>query len=425
LPTSGEKPGYGTYKCTDCGNVIELKKPSDTLSVCTICKNQKFKKKTKKSRSILEILIFLFWIFLIIKIFIFDFDNFIIQTYFPSLTWAIKYKFFILIGFLVLLWLGLKNKEFFILICFVIFYPFFFLFWRIPKILFKTKNWVGIFSTVGIVTSFLKSLKLNFIVFTVVMISGLLILVSNNYFFLVPSLVILFLFLIFHFVRRFSQGFNKFEIFTKYAGSILKFWQQIQDAIGTSQSKENEESNRLQWLLVLNKCCGFLVSKLRYLQKSSTTFFYYLFNLSYSIVLVIVVFAFQNLALYKIDASSFNGQPKGGILFFVYYSTNTLFTSNIVDFYPVSILARLFGTVEIIFGFFVLVILVYLLFTILREKHKQEIETSIITLEKQGSELEKIINTEFHLSIDQAINEVQKIKGSLLKVIYYLMSNII
>ena len=69
-------------------------------------------------------------------------------------------------------------------------------------------------------------------------------------------------------------------------------------------------------------------------------------------------------------------------------------------------------------------ILVYLFFTIIKEKHKQEIVSSIVAIERQGTELEDIINEEYHLTVDQAIKEVEKIKGSMLKVIYYFMSNI-
>jgi ABC-type multidrug transport system fused ATPase/permease subunit len=274
-------------------------------------------------------------------------------------------------------------------------------------------------------------------IFTLLSVSGLLIIISNAKFTLIPSIIVFFLFLILHFIRRFSYGFKKFSILNKYASSVIKFWQQVQSAIRSSEEQKtiqqkktaeeeeaNQRSNRLQWLLILNKACYFLASKLRYIQKGGIAFLYYFSSLLYSVFLVILVFAFQNLALYKIDPSSFNNPPKGKFMFFFYYSFNTLFKNNIPDFYPRGSLARLFNSTEIFFGFLVLVILVYLLFTIIREKHKEEIESSIIVIKKQGTELGKIIDNEYHLSVDQAIKEIEKIKGSMLKIIYYFMVNI-
>ncbi len=37
MPTTGEKPGKGVYKCNKCGEVIKLDDNSDTLPPCPKC----------------------------------------------------------------------------------------------------------------------------------------------------------------------------------------------------------------------------------------------------------------------------------------------------------------------------------------------------------------------------------------------------
>lgn len=37
MPTTGEKPGIGTYKCTKCGKLVRLDDSSDTLPPCPNC----------------------------------------------------------------------------------------------------------------------------------------------------------------------------------------------------------------------------------------------------------------------------------------------------------------------------------------------------------------------------------------------------
>ncbi len=40
--TTGEKPGVGTYKCANCGTIVGLDDPEDTLSPCPSCDNTEF-----------------------------------------------------------------------------------------------------------------------------------------------------------------------------------------------------------------------------------------------------------------------------------------------------------------------------------------------------------------------------------------------
>ncbi|MCK4642524.1 hypothetical protein KAU32_02680 [bacterium] len=44
MPTTGEKPGKGRYKCTKCGKIVVLDDRTDTLPPCSICNNTKFVK---------------------------------------------------------------------------------------------------------------------------------------------------------------------------------------------------------------------------------------------------------------------------------------------------------------------------------------------------------------------------------------------
>ena len=42
MPTTGEKPGKGTYKCTKCGQIVVLDDHTDTLPPCPKCSNTEF-----------------------------------------------------------------------------------------------------------------------------------------------------------------------------------------------------------------------------------------------------------------------------------------------------------------------------------------------------------------------------------------------
>ena len=42
--TTGEKPGKGRYRCTECGHIIHLDDDSDALPPCPVCDNTTWNK---------------------------------------------------------------------------------------------------------------------------------------------------------------------------------------------------------------------------------------------------------------------------------------------------------------------------------------------------------------------------------------------
>ena len=44
MPKTGEKPGKGTYKCLNCGEIIHLDDDSDTMPPCPVCQYTEFEK---------------------------------------------------------------------------------------------------------------------------------------------------------------------------------------------------------------------------------------------------------------------------------------------------------------------------------------------------------------------------------------------
>lgn len=98
------------------------------------------KKKTAKVTAIIkEIVTVIIWIYFVIKIAVFDVDVYLIDKYAPSLLWLLDFKFFLLLGVIIIAWIVLGKKEFPIFFIYIIGYPFIVLCWKIPKLLFR--NW--------------------------------------------------------------------------------------------------------------------------------------------------------------------------------------------------------------------------------------------------------------------------------------------
>lgn len=190
-----------------------------------------------------------------------------------------------------------------------------------------------------------------------------------------------------------------------------------------SEEQTKERLMDLQKILLMNRSYYFLIQKLKHFQNSKIIILYYALALTYTLFLTVVVFAFQYFGLNKIDPSSFNNSNMDGLLYFIYYSLNTIFTNGITDFYPISGWARLLSTLEIVFGFLVIVILLSLAFTIQREKHNEEIKKLLSPFIFQEEHLAKFIDNKFKLSIDDALSELKKLESSIVKIAYYFSSN--
>ncbi|MDA8089396.1 MAG: hypothetical protein M0Z61_04135 [Nitrospiraceae bacterium] len=51
MPNKGQKPGKGTYMCTECGAEQTLRKDTDVLEQCG-CEGMEFKKKGERKQTV-------------------------------------------------------------------------------------------------------------------------------------------------------------------------------------------------------------------------------------------------------------------------------------------------------------------------------------------------------------------------------------
>jgi hypothetical protein len=181
-------------------------------------------------------------------------------------------------------------------------------------------------------------------------------------------------------------------------------------------------TNTLQLPIIFNRTCYFLASKLRDFQKSRINVIYYVLNFLVIVFLTVIVFGAVNYGLYRIEPSHFSVPFHPRLLHFIYYSVNTIFTNGIPDFYAVSGIARFTSTAEVVSGFFLLVILFFLVTTVQSARQNEKIGAAVNAIRSQGQLMEQFVETEYKMTIEQAITELERTKAGLIKAIYYLSS---
>ncbi len=376
------------------------------------------------------------WAILFTKFFIFDIDIYLASVVSHEFVYLLKYKFFFILGFFLVIWQCLGNRSFLLWLIFVLAFPFYFLFWRVPQLLLRSKSWIVVVGYLSTIISFLKSLKVNLALFGITLLSVLLIITQEQKYILVSSMIFLSGSLFWHFMKRFKNSFKSPSMFGLNATMMKDIAQKAYTVYKIEEIREIKKSDitevehkklmsKLENILLFDRLWYFIASRLRDFKKSKILIVFCFGKLFYTMVITIIVFALLNYATYKISPNSFViPRNSTGIFSFLYYSFNAIFTNSIADFYPAGALARFLNSAEIFSGFMIVVILFFVITTVVKEKHTEELNGMIEVARMHGQELDIIIRDEYKLTIDDAIKEVEKIKGSALKLIYYFTSQI-
>lgn len=399
------------------------------------------KKEEPRKKNIFKKLLMLsiaisFWTYTISKLFIFDIDVYLINTWFQSAVWLIDFKFPILLGSLALFWLFSKNATILTWILYVLLFPFILLIWKIPRIIVRSKSWVAAFTYISMLIAFFRSIKANTIGFASIVIPTILIWKCQNPVVLWISFGLISIFILFLFSRAIYFAFKPSLLFRIQAKVVEKFWDtfkaqclpdnDIKDIVLPQMNEKQIEkwTTNLQNAVIVNRTCYFLSTKLQDFQKSKINIAFYLTNYFFVVILTIFSFSLLNFAIYKVDPLSFSVAFSPRFYHFLYYSANTLFTNGIPDFYALSNLARGIGTIEVILAVVLLGILFFLLTTVVTDRHNEDIDFAIKSMRKQGEYLDELIKEHYRLSVEEAVLELERLKASFMKAILYLSANI-
>lgn len=387
-----------------------------------------------------EIIAASFWMYVILKLFIFDIDIWLINKYLPDYSWLINFKFFILIGAVAIVWLITKNKQILSWTLYIVFYPAVVLFWKIPFFVFRQKSWIFAFALINAIISFSKSIKYNFIAFALFLASFAVIFGFSNTKLLWPAILVLFIILSIIYIRRFILVFKPSSIYlvyikifsaTKNYGSkqttLFALDENIKNLpIENLDQKQLEKwTTNLQTSVLFNRVCLFAAKKLRDYQNSGLNIVSYILTILLLIILTILAFAAINFGLFKMNGDFFSYPVIPNFFTFFYYSFNNLVFNSIKEISPLMPIAQISFMIESFFALILVAIFISLLLSVRGQRHTEELNEVIKGIEAQGTEIEGFIKDEYKInSIEDAMAELEKLKAGLAKFIYKITDSI-
>ena len=387
--------------------------------------------------AIRETLAILFWTYILIKLFAFDIDVFLMSKFLPEYVWLLNLKFFILIGGIALIWLVTKNKYILSWSLYVFFYPAITFLWKIPFFIFKQRSWILAFAFINSIISFFKSIKYNFITFALFLVSLSIIFSFSNEKLLWPASAIILVFLLITYIYRFVLVFKPSSIFQVYIKifsgirkrgvSVFALDESIKNLpVESLDQKQMEKwTANLQMSVLFNRVCLFAAKKLRDYQNSGLNVISYVLTILVLIVLTVFSFAAINYGLFKIDSGLFSYSATPNFFTFFYYSFNNLLFNSIREITPILPISQTVSMIEYFLALFLVVIFVSLVFSVRSQRHTEELNELIKEIVGQGKDMEGFIKDEYKInSIDDAMVELEKLKAGMIKFIYKITESI-
>lgn len=385
---------------------------------------------------IFEVVALVLWIYFFVKLFVFDFDTYLMEKFIPEYAWVLNFKFFIFLGLLGFTFLFARSLSSLKRVGFVVAYPVIILFWRMPKAILQQKSWILIFAAVSGIVNFFRAFRGNIIVATIILISCAAISVFDGATILWVAAAALLLSISSIYIRTILSAFRPTTIFKFYINALppirnhftttLRLDDEIRDIpkANLDDAQLKVWATKLETPVLINRLYLFLAKKFREYQQSPAPFVAGVLSIFALFFLTMAVFSFIHYSIYKIDNAAFETSVIPSFFSFVWYSFNTLMFNFIKELVPVSAIARTVWMVEATFALFLITIIVSLFFSVRSQRHASDIDDVIVALTAESQELEKFIKKEYQIdSLESAMAELDRLQAGIIKIIMWLTNN--
>lgn len=375
-------------------------------------------------RALREALAIILWAFITVKVIVFDIDVYVFEKYMPSLRWVLNYRFFGLLVLISVVLIGMGKKTIRRFLLYVICYPFSF-FWRVLKLFFR--NWALMVALAPALYDLLRSFRSRFTVMTAAALSALCIALSSNTYLLIPSMVLLGLYLIMHLYRSLRKAYRS-SIFEGLSDLVKKLRIAIDGGQQMLWKKEkydpetkNYEQQCLMYYLV-NSVTEIVVDKLDRVVKSRKPDLHLMISWLATVLLTSLIYGFEYWSLYKLNIHSFTANYTLSFWSFWGFSFGKLTPSSLSSIAPETVAATILSYSELFCALIILVILVFSVLTAAREKYREDIADFVAEVGILGKHVQEqlfqvyaitIADVEIVLLPDNAviINKLRKARG--------------
>jgi len=364
-----------------------------------------------------ECVAILVWSFLVIKVFIFDIDIYLINKIAPDYLWLLDLKILLFMFAISIIWLILGRRSFPKLFAYIAGYPLVLLLWRFPIICFK--HWAIVIVFAPVLYNAIKRFRSTFILYTFAMASIAIIIFSTSRWLLLATIVVLMVFQVGNIIRIFQEAFNPSlfaelaELTRKIKASNLDFI--FKNKLDTPTSppsasdNESDSSNPLMPAYIAHACTDIVAYQVYKVIKTRKYDMYLALSWLYTVFVTIFVYAFIYFGVNKFDQHAFSSTSKPLEFFdFLYFSIGIITTAGGSSIHGASLFANVLSITEYLHIPLLLITIVFIGFTTQRETYRENAEDFRLALRELSNIIEIQINNTYQttaLAIEVAIHK--------------------
>lgn len=343
----------------------------------------------------------LLWAYVLVNALAFNVDAAIRQVA-PDVGDALRFKGLAFLIMTAVAWLLLGNKRFWLTVGYVVAYPFVVVLWKVPKWTFS--NWSLALAFLPALYTLSTAFRRTFVLGVLALASSVVVLVAPAAWAVAMAGGYLLLYLAIHYMRRFVGAFSRSTVFS----AALKGVRKLRDVMTNAgvfarqvdaNGEESESLARLTSGYAILSGLRIAAERLREVSDSRRMDLYLISSLVFTVVLTTVVFALVYVAVDRVEAGAFSTQGPFGFWPAVGYSFSTLMTSDLMGVQPVSALAKGLSLVEVSCSILLLILLVFVVLTSIRERYRADLNAIVDELRVAAGVAGKSLEREFSMTL--------------------------
>lgn len=279
------------------------------------------------------------WLSFIIKLFVFDFDTYIVTNWFHISPLLYSYKINIFVFILLIMSLVFNKWKFWTRLLFVAFYPIIVLVWYIPKLLFQGRSYFLLIYFADWVINTIMKLRLKLFLLLVLITGIAFINLSDDTNLIIAGMITLCGFLLYFGIAKIWTVFSPLKLFSvdilKHTSTMVDF---STDSLGIKKQPKskpvakgtNPIVNKLlrpdkETSFIFNRTLWFFGHLLEIFEERRLYMFYFMIKISSIFIFATFLIAEVNYGFLRLDPSNFTiQQGYGTVPALVFYTATSL-----------------------------------------------------------------------------------------------------
>lgn len=357
-------------------------------------KDEKGRKQLRRLRiavATLDVISLALWIYAFLKLFVGDVDRWILERISPNLVWLVDFRFFVVLGVVALILVGMRKPSAAWPFAYVAFFPLIVVFWKVPRFFFRLKSGVAALGFLQVVSGVVAGVRRTTIGLAVLIGSSLAIFLGGGNWVTVgmvaiAALLIAWLWRAIRSALR-PSGFvtGQQRIIGKLVGS--KFFERAT----TPQQKVDKASVAI-WTnaeaasyittasfgLVIYRSAYYWAYSLDAYRRGAASVVFGAISVLTLFVQVAVCFGLLNYGLFRLDATQFNYSNPPTFWTFIYYAFAGCFFGEIAAVVPADSVAFAFKIANGILGGIIVLTLIAAIVLGIRHTRTDEVSAQAI-----------------------------------------------